>query len=63
MDGAGVHQVQRALGPVRHLREALHGIAVKYEPHVQFKRRVPLAIGLIRTGDTIQYANIILESA
>ncbi len=28
-----------------------------------FKRRVPLAIGLIRTGDTIQYANIILESA
>ena len=43
--------------------EALHGIEVKYEPHVQFKRRVPLAIGLIRTGDTIQYANIILESA
>jgi D-ribose pyranase len=42
---------------------ALHGIEVKYEPHVQFKRRVPLAIGLIRTGDTIQYANIILESA
>jgi D-ribose pyranase len=30
---------------------------------VQFKRRVPLAIGLIRTSDTIQYANIILESA
>jgi D-ribose pyranase len=43
--------------------EALHGIEVKYEPHVQFKRRVPHAIGLIRTGDTIQYANIILESA
>jgi D-ribose pyranase len=43
--------------------EALRCIEVKYEPHVQFKRRVPLAIGLIRTGDTIQYANIILESA
>jgi D-ribose pyranase len=43
--------------------EALHGIAVKYEPHAQFKRRVPLAIGLIRTGDMIQYANIILQSA
>jgi D-ribose pyranase len=43
--------------------EALHGIEVKYEPHVQFKRRVPGAIGLIRTGDTIPYANTILESA
>ena len=41
----------------------LRGIAVKYEPHVRFKVRVPHAIGLIRTGDTIQYANIILESA
>ena len=42
--------------------EALHGIELKYEPHVQFKRRVPRAIGLIRTGDTVQYANIIVES-
>ena len=42
---------------------ALHGIPVKYEPHAQFKLRVPKAVGLIRTGDTIQYANIILESA
>jgi D-ribose pyranase len=41
----------------------LDGIAVKYEPHVQFKLHVPQAVGLIRTGDTIQYANIILESA
>jgi D-ribose pyranase len=43
--------------------EALRGITVSHEPHVEFKRRVPSAIGLIRTGDTIQYANIILESA
>jgi D-ribose pyranase len=42
---------------------ALKGIAVTYNPHVDFKKRVPQAIGLIRTGDTIQYANIILESA
>jgi len=41
----------------------LEGIAVNYEPHVEFKKRVPQAIGLIRTGDTIQYANMILESA
>ena len=42
---------------------ALRGIELKHEPHVQFKRRVPDAIGLIRTGDTTQYANLILESA
>jgi D-ribose pyranase len=43
--------------------DALHGIQLTHEPHVKFKKRVPLAIGLIRTGDTTQYANIILESA
>lgn len=42
---------------------ALTGIAIKHEPHIEFKRRVPAAIGLIRTGDTVQYANMILESA
>jgi D-ribose pyranase len=30
---------------------------------VEFKRRVPQAVGLIRTADTIQYANVIVESA
>ncbi len=40
----------------------LAGIPVKFEPHVEFKKRVPGAIGLIRTGDTIQYANLILIS-
>jgi D-ribose pyranase len=42
---------------------AMKGANVVYEPHVEFKRRVPHAIGLIRTGDTTQYANVILESA
>lgn len=42
---------------------AMEGAAVVYEPHLEFKRRVPHAIGLIRTGDTTQYANVILESA
>jgi D-ribose pyranase len=41
---------------------ALSGIAIAYEPHLDLKRRVPPAIGLIRTGDTVQYANVILES-
>jgi len=42
--------------------KGLAGISVKFKPHVQFKKRVPGAIGLIRTGDTIQYANVILIS-
>ncbi len=41
----------------------LSGIPLIHEPHVDFKKRVPLAIGLIRTGDTVQYANMVLESA
>ena len=43
--------------------EALRGIELTHELHIKFKKRIPNAIGLIRTGDTIQYANIILESA
>lgn len=42
---------------------AFHGVELTHEPHDQFKLRVPQAIGLIRTGETIQYANMILESA
>ena len=45
------------------LDDAILGIPVTYEPHIEFKLRIPNAIGLIRTGDTIQYANLILESA
>ncbi len=41
---------------------ALRRIPVKFEPHVDLKKRVPHAIGLIRTGDTVQYANTILIS-
>jgi D-ribose pyranase len=42
---------------------ALQGIELLHEAHCEFKKRVPQAIGLIRTGDTTPYANIILESA
>ncbi|MGA9060673.1 MAG: RbsD/FucU family protein [Terracidiphilus sp.] len=42
---------------------ALAGVPLIFEPHIEFKKRVPHAIGLIRTGDMIQYANMILESA
>jgi D-ribose pyranase len=42
---------------------ALKGVKLSNQPHVDLKKRVPSAIGLIRTGDTTQYGNIILESA
>ncbi|HUR57429.1 MAG TPA: RbsD/FucU family protein [Opitutaceae bacterium] len=42
---------------------AFKGLDLVHEPHVEFKRRVPHAIGLIRTGDVVPYANMILVSA
>jgi len=42
--------------------KGLAGVPTKFEPHVTFKKRVPEAIGLIRSGDTTQYANVILIS-
>jgi D-ribose pyranase len=45
------------------LTTTLKGVPLTFEPHVAFKNRVPAAIGLIRTGDTIPYANLIIESA
>src|SRR6516164_7919215 len=33
-------------------QRGLEGIPTKFEPHVEFKKRVPGAIGLIRTGET-----------
>ena len=41
---------------------ATSGIPITFEPHIEFKKRVPNTIGLIRTGDTTQYANMILMS-
>ena len=45
------------------LENALLGVPIQFESHIELKKRVPHAIGLIRTGDTTQYANLILESA
>jgi D-ribose pyranase len=42
--------------------QALAGVPLIHEPHSELKRRVPGAIGLIRTGDTVQYANLVLVS-
>jgi len=38
-------------------------VTIHFEPHIHLKRQVPEAIGIIRTGDTTRYGNIILESA
>ena len=46
----------------RNFAAAMHGVKVAYEPHAEFKKRVPLTAGLIRTGDTVQYANMIVVS-
>jgi len=43
--------------------EVMEGIEMTYLPHGDLKKLVPGAIGLIRTGDTVQYANMILVSA
>lgn len=37
-------------------------IPLTREAHLEFKQRVPHAIGLIRTGDATPYGNIIIES-
>lgn len=56
-------RVSNNLAVQQQFQTALDGIPVAFEPHTQLKKRVPDAIGLIRTGDTIQYANLVLESA
>ena len=37
-------------------------IPLTREAHLDFKKRVPHAIGLIRTGDATPYGNLIIES-
>ncbi len=41
---------------------SMQAAEVVFEPYLEMKSRVPHALGLIRTGDTIQYANMILVS-
>lgn len=48
---------------VQQFEAAVNPVSISFLPHRLLKERVPAAIGLIRTGDTTQYANIIIESA
>ena len=43
-------------------KRACRGVKMTFEPHLEFKKRVPQAIGLIRSGDTTAYGNMILVS-
>lgn len=54
---------QNSAAIVNQFAEAMAGLEIRLEPHVELKKRVPQAIGLIRTADTIQYSNMILESS
>jgi D-ribose pyranase len=47
---------------VNRFAQSFGKIPLTREPHVEFKKRVPGAIGLIRTGDPTAYGNLILES-
>ena len=42
--------------------KACRGAELKFEPHIELKKRVPHAVGLIRTGDPTLYSNLILVS-
>lgn len=49
---------------VEERRRVLGKIELSFEDHEgALKKRVPMAIGLIRTADTAQYSNIILVSS
>ena len=54
------HNTPQALAS---LKAALANIELVRLPHSELKKLVPAATGLIRTGDALPYANIILESA
>jgi D-ribose pyranase len=47
---------------VARFAKSFGNIPLTREPHADFKKRVPRAIGLIRTGDATPYGNIIVES-
>lgn len=48
---------------VERFAKSFGSLPLTREAHVDFKKRVPHAIGLIRTGDPTPYGNIIIESA
>ncbi|HEV2273295.1 MAG TPA: RbsD/FucU domain-containing protein, partial [Acidobacteriaceae bacterium] len=48
---------------VHSYEQHLSGIALTWEPHIALKARAKGVVGIIRTGDTTRFGNIVLESA
>ncbi|MBL9173380.1 MAG: RbsD/FucU family protein [Verrucomicrobiales bacterium] len=48
---------------VGEFRRVLGSVPLQLEAHLDLKQRVPGALGLVRTGETRIYTNVILESA
>lgn len=42
--------------------ELLNGVSIVWEPHAALKLRAERVVGIIRTGDTTRFGNIVLES-
>jgi D-ribose pyranase len=47
---------------LRSYEELLEGVSITWEPHASLKARAPGVVGIIRTGDTTRFGNILLES-
>jgi len=47
---------------LRCYEDALDGVSIAWEPHALLKSRAKGAVGIIRTGDTTRFGNILLES-
>ncbi len=43
--------------------EAMQGIEIDWITHIEFKRKALQAVGIIRTGDTTRFGNVLLESS
>lgn len=46
----------------RFYAEAMQGVDITWVPHSEFKQRARQVIGIIRTGDTTRFGNVLLES-
>lgn len=47
---------------LRSYEELLKGVSIKWEPHTSLKARAEGVVGIIRTGDTTRFGNILLVS-
>jgi D-ribose pyranase len=47
---------------LRSYEDLLKGVSIVWEPHASLKSRAGGVIGIIRTGDTTRFGNILLES-